>query len=107
MGRSALVPRPVQMQSVYDKLSQVEYGRIAMMYWNGEWSWAGWLGMVVLMVAFWGALGWIVVTAVRSSSPSSRESAVEILDRRLAQGELTLDEYRELRRALQKDPDRS
>lgn len=63
-------------------------------------SWLGWLGMSLMMLFFWGLLvagAFWVVRATRvgqSASPSStRSDALQILDERLARGELTEEEY--------------
>jgi putative membrane protein len=78
----------------------------------GGWSW-GWglamgLGMLA-MLAFWGALIVGVVLLVRwlmtaTSSPGGRSdaSALEILKRRYAAGEITREEYLQLRQELEK-----
>lgn len=70
----------------------------------------GWMiGMSLMMVVFWGAiiLGvvWLIRGATRSGpAPSEtaprRESAVEILERRFAEGAITLDDYRARREIL-------
>jgi uncharacterized membrane protein len=64
--------------------------------------------MAVGMVAFWalvvGGGIWLVreLTADRRSGrhPGSDSNALEILDRRLAEGAISIDEYTERRRAL-------
>lgn len=61
----------------------------------------GWVIVMVLgMIAFWATLIVIVVWAVRSMPRESRAAGAEtprqILDRRLAEGEITSDEYDEL-----------
>ena len=70
--------------------------------WDGM-STAGW----VVMTAFWIALLAAIVWAVVSLSPVRRDSASptpdrpeEILDRRLAQGEIDVQSYDELRATL-------
>jgi uncharacterized membrane protein len=80
-----------------------------MMYWNGHMTAAGWaiaiLWTVIILALIAGAIYWLVSELSRRSNP--REAAVtgegsarEILDRRLAKGELTVDQYKELRGAL-------
>jgi putative membrane protein len=64
--------------------------------WYGELTWWGWLVMSVSMAAFWGLVIVAAVYLIRGgrgsdSSPSSRE----ILDERLARGEIDAEEYRE------------
>lgn len=72
-----------------------------MMGWyDGGAGWAGWLVMVVAMVAFWG-LVIVGVVAIFRGIGKSDESAertphrhpMEILDERFARGELDVDEY--------------
>lgn len=72
-----------------------------MMYWNGEWNWGAWLGMTAMMVVFWGAVAWAIVAAVRGSGPPRTKSAQQILEARLAHGEITIDEYESLHNAIQ------
>jgi uncharacterized membrane protein len=60
--------------------------------------------MAVVMVAMMGGLLWGLVTGLRSRLRGKR-SAREILDRRYASGEITSDEYDELRRKLESDGD--
>jgi putative membrane protein len=78
---------------------------------TGGWSW-GWglamgLGMLA-MLAFWGALIVGVVLLVRwllsatgNIGGRSTETALEILQRRYAAGEITRDEYLQLRQELE------
>jgi putative membrane protein len=78
-----------------------------MMGWyGGGWD-GGW--MVVMMLAWVAVLGfgvWAVVALTRTrqsptAPPSGRESAVDLLDRRLAAGEITPDEYLAVRSVLE------
>ena len=69
--------------------------------------WGLWILMIVVMLAFWGALAWIIVTLVRhrgttpgsiplasGSGPSPPSSdALLILNERLARGDIDEDEY--------------
>ncbi len=68
-----------------------------------------WIVMMVLMVLFWGAIIFGVVWLIRGvtrggSAPGerlvSRESPVEILERRFAEGEITAEDYRARREVL-------
>lgn len=71
---------------------------------------AGWMAlMMVVMVLFWGAvvagIVWLIRGIARGGSTSggtvvSRESPVEILDRRFAEGEIAAEDYRERREVL-------
>lgn len=69
----------------------------------------GWLIMSLALVA------WLVLIAVavslisrgwwRGRGDGAEGDALEILDRRLARGEITVDEHRRLREALRRDVD--
>jgi putative membrane protein len=72
------------------------------MMWNGF----GWMWMLgpLMMVVFWGGIIVLAVWAVRALSGgpgSGQDSALDILRRRLASGEITRDEYDQARKALQ------
>ena len=69
----------------------------------------GWMWMMpVFMIAFWGLVIWAVVAVVQGAShtngagPSAprEESALEILKRRYARGEIGKEEFEEKKRAL-------
>lgn len=72
-----------------------------MMGWyDGGTGWAGWLVMVVVMVAFWGLVILGVVAIFRGIGKTdepvertNRRDPMQILDERFARGELDLDEY--------------
>ncbi len=67
------------------------------MYWNGDWSWAAWAGMVLMMVVFWGGLAVAAVFALEAERiPPPRQQSPGLADR-LASGEITSEEYRDLR----------
>ena len=77
-----------------------------MMYWNGHMSTAGWilsvlwtLIIVALVVA---GIVWLVSTLSNreAGGSTSSASAREILDRRLASGEITVEQYQQLRDTL-------
>lgn len=72
------------------------------------WGWE--ILMVLAMIAFWGLVVYLVVGLASgdrsakpptATSPPLPPSAVEILDRRLARGEVDLEEYRALRDAIE------
>lgn len=76
------------------------------------WGWE--FLMAIGMIAFWilVVLGviWLVRGGASSSTlpsppPAPTESAIDILDRRLASGELTLEEYQERRDAIEHSRD--
>jgi len=59
-----------------------------------------------MMVAFWGGLAALVVLVVRSfmtprQTHPEANSARAILDARLARGEISIEEYRQLRAELE------
>jgi putative membrane protein len=64
----------------------------------------GWWPLMMLgWGVFWVAVIWLIVTQVRSG-PAHEPSPREILDRRLARGEISPDEYERLRDTLQQQP---
>lgn len=64
--------------------------------------------MMILMVLFWGLAIWLIVSLVRGwaekseprSVPGREESALEVLKRRYAAGEISKDEYDAMKRDL-------
>jgi uncharacterized membrane protein len=81
-----------------------------MMYWNGHMTTAGWIlaiawtAIVFALVA--GAVYWLASARPGSgetppSTAASEPSAREILDRRLARGELTIEQYETLRGTIE------
>lgn len=73
------------------------------MYWNDA-AWWAWLPMTLGMLLVWGIIGWIVVRALVTPAGGERptpQSARDILDGRLARGEIGEVEYRELRRVIE------
>ncbi len=74
-----------------------------MMYWGNHMSTGGWifsiLGTFILVVLILAAVVWLA--SDRGDNPqASGQSSGEILDRRLASGEITAAQYRELRETL-------
>ena len=73
---------------------------------HGGWGWM--TLMMAVMVLFWGAvifgIFWLIRGArgdwAAAETPASKESAVEILERRFAEGEITPDDYRARREVL-------
>ena len=72
-------------------------------------GWGWWILMTIGMVAFWAAIIYLVVWLVRGTRSArdqqpmntSSETPLEILKRRLAAGEISVDEYNEKRAALE------
>ncbi len=70
----------------------------------GDWGAGWWILMAVLMVAFWGlvivGIIWLGRSVGWGQHQHAGPGAVELLDRRLAEGEISPDEYRERRAVL-------
>ena len=75
-------------------------------------GWGWWIVMAVGMVAFWGFVVYGVVWLARSARPADRASTVppgptesppQVLKRRLASGEISIDEYDTLRTVIDDD----
>ena len=83
-----------------------------MRYGDGGIGWGGWLVMVAMMVVFWAALAWVVVTLIRHGTATSQAAgpppqypdAQRVLDERYARGEIDDDEYRRRRDMLRGTP---
>jgi putative membrane protein len=84
---------------------------IVMRYTDGGVGWAGWILMVLMMLAFWGAIAWVAVTLIRHSgsrtqipqpdAPAQRgPDSLRILEERFARGEIDEDEFRRRRDVL-------
>ncbi len=76
---------------------------------HGDIGTGWWIVMVVAMVLFWGAIwlgiAWLIRGSARGwSAPwerlASRESPVDILERRFAEGEISAEDYRARREVL-------
>ena len=72
--------------------------------WGMPWWWVipGW----IFTLAFWGAIIWLIVWAVRQvagrpQSHSAHRSALDIAKERYARGEITREEFEEIKRTLQ------
>jgi len=77
-----------------------------MFYMHGI-GWGWWFLMSIGMVAFWALVIWAIVALVRGTSPAppappekDADRPLDILQRRLAHGEITPEEYEQLRDAL-------
>lgn len=80
-----------------------------MRYWDGGgWGWGGWFAMLIMMLIFWGAVAWVVVSLIRHGGPRPHEQTpgvhapdpARILDERFARGEIDDDEYKRRREVL-------
>lgn len=74
--------------------------------WNGhmdDWGPGWWIVMGLMMIVFWGlivaGIAWLV-RYLAQGGHQREAGAVELLDRRLALGEISVEEYGERRRAL-------
>jgi len=75
---------------------------------HGDLGAGGWIVMIAMMLLFIGAIvfaiAWMGRASARGGSPpeasATRESPVETLGRRFAEGEITVEEYRARREAL-------
>jgi putative membrane protein len=74
---------------------------------HGDVGWGWMILMMAVMVLFWGAviagIVWLIRSVVRGGpggTPVSSETAVQILERRFAEGALTLEDYRARRKVL-------
>lgn len=73
---------------------------------NGHMGGGWWIVMMLWMVFFWGAVIFGIVWLARGGAPSQSWRAprdptpLETLDRRFAEGAISVDEYHERRRVL-------
>jgi putative membrane protein len=79
---------------------------------DGHMGGGWWIVMMIWMVLFWGAVIFGVVWLARGGSrgrsqPERRETPLEILDRRFAEGAMSADEYHQRRDAIASGPDGS
>ena len=72
------------------------------MWWDHGFGEAGWLAMTIVMTGFWVAVALLIVVAVRAgrNSGSQEPDARQILERRLARGEIEVKEYLERLEAM-------
>jgi uncharacterized membrane protein len=84
-----------------------------MMYWNNHMTAGGWIvsifATVIILALLVAAVLWIA-RELRDRGERRRvapSSALEILDRRLASGEIKADRYQELRETIDARPERT
>lgn len=70
-----------------------------MMWWNGGWAWM-WIVMVPMMLLMWALIAVVVVPWARNGRDRA-PSARELLDGRLAAGEISVEEHRNRRSELE------
>jgi putative membrane protein len=82
------------------------------MWWGQGFSWGWMLFGGLMMILFWGGIIALIVLAVRgltgsgsstanSTSANASSSALRILKERYARGEITKEEYEDMRRDLE------
>lgn len=79
---------------------------------SAGWGWGWWFLMTIGMVAFWALVIYGIVRLVRGrpsapgewSAPPPADPPEEILKRRLARGEITVEEYERLHVTLARPP---
>ena len=75
-------------------------------YGDGGIGWGGWIVMTAMMVAFWGAIAWVIVTQIRHGGSRSAPQAIGgpdalgVLEGRFARGEIDEDEFQRRRLVL-------
>jgi putative membrane protein len=73
----------------------------------GDWGAGWWILMALMMVVFWGLVivgtVWLIraLMSERHGHGHGGRSAIEVLDHRLASGEITPEEYRQRRTVIQ------
>lgn len=74
--------------------------------WGMMGGFSGWWFMPIFMILFWGLVIWGIVALVRGlggprgSDSSKADSALEVLKRRYARGEINKEEYEEKKKDL-------
>ena len=84
----------------------VDRGKGVTMYWH-DMAWWAWAPMTVGMVLFWGLLAWLTIRLLSGGGGDQappEPSARQILDARLARGEIGAGEYEQARRLLAGEP---
>ena len=81
-----------------------------MMYWNGHMTTGGWIMMVLWTVIIFAlaaaAIYWLArsLTGDAPRGTATESSARQLLDRRLASGEISIEEHAALKAAMTEDP---
>jgi len=83
-----------------------ELRKDVIMWWNHDIGWVGWLAMTLGMAGFWVVIALIVVALVRTGRQpvQSDLDPRQILQQRLARGDIDLDEYHDRLAALESAP---
>ena len=105
---NALIPLSLTLVSL-PALAQATAGRPDYGHYGWDWGWGHMIFGSVMMILFWGGIIALIVVAVRWMGrgsphgpvpPSSQKSALDILERRFAQGEIDKEEFEERKRLL-------
>lgn len=75
------------------------------MWWDHDWGWAGWLAMTIGMAGFWVLVAVLVLAVVRADRRRDADELGprQILERRLARGEIDVEQYRERLAAMSQE----
>lgn len=78
------------------------------MWWDHDWGWAGWAGwlaMTVGMAGFWVLVVLLALAVVRADRrrDTGELGPRQILERRLARGEVDVEQYRERLAAMSQE----
>jgi putative membrane protein len=78
---------------------------------NGHMGGGWWIVMMLGMVLFWAAfiigIAWLIRGSSHGWREGRRDTPLEILERRFAQGDISADEYHERRDVIIRGPSRS
>jgi putative membrane protein len=79
--------------------------KVVVMWWDHDWGWVGWLAMTVGMAGFWILVVLLVLLIVRADRRRDAEELGprQVLERRLARGEIDVEEYRERLAAMSQE----
>lgn len=71
---------------------------------HGDVGWGWMVGMMLMMVLFWGAIIfgaiWLIRGAIGRRPEERRESPTDLLERRFAEGAISVEDYRTRRKVL-------
>jgi uncharacterized membrane protein len=75
-----------------------------MMNWGYGMGWFGWIFMIVFWIAVIAGVAilvrWITSQGERSRGPGSQDTAIDILKKRYAKGEITKEEYEQIKKDI-------
>jgi uncharacterized membrane protein len=75
-----------------------------MMNWSYGMGWFGWIFMIVFWIAVIAGVAilvrWITSQGERSRGPGSQDTAIDILKKRYAKGEITKEEYEQIKKDI-------